>query len=366
MIISKVNNSLRIVLFLAFLLTANEFFYCQKAKIEKIIDSNLFELDDGTLIKIANIDVPNINHPNLSLRKVGLKAFEYARQIFLKRSYELTYPNPVKSDTIYRLVYLIKEYPLELRDYTQTYLQKGYGKYINNTNNFVEKEKYLIAENEARDNKKGIWQYNFSNSDTLDRSYLGEELLTEEIYDSLRASGSIFSGLESGERVLIEMVAAPVLGFASAFLSGALVGGIAGISGSDNMNNLGYFIVGAYVGYAIGNAAGVYSIAKSGDREITYGETFLASAFGGVLGILGAYMNESIFNNAETRFVFPLALPGLCAIIYANIIAPKKVDNKSYSNNINNSFSKNNFMLSHKDIFNSKKIFEMEVLKISF
>lgn len=35
----------------------------QTVKIVKILDSNLFELDDGRKVKLAGIDAPQLNHP---------------------------------------------------------------------------------------------------------------------------------------------------------------------------------------------------------------------------------------------------------------------------------------------------------------
>ena len=69
MITSNGLSFLKVFLLLSLIFISNDSYYCQKAKIEKIIDSNLFELYDGTLIKLANIDVPNINQAKLDLKK---------------------------------------------------------------------------------------------------------------------------------------------------------------------------------------------------------------------------------------------------------------------------------------------------------
>ncbi|MCP5060842.1 MAG: hypothetical protein GY936_00045 [Ignavibacteriae bacterium] len=62
-----------LLLFISFSITNT--CLAQKVKIIKILDSNLFELTDGRLIKLAGVDVPNINHKNDNLQKVGISAF---------------------------------------------------------------------------------------------------------------------------------------------------------------------------------------------------------------------------------------------------------------------------------------------------
>ena len=101
-------NFIRFGSALLLLVVLSNFVFAQKSKIVKILDSNLFELYDGTLVKLANLDVPNINHPNPSLREVGFDAYNYARTVLLNRGYEFIYPITSSPDTNYKLVYIIK------------------------------------------------------------------------------------------------------------------------------------------------------------------------------------------------------------------------------------------------------------------
>ncbi len=360
-------NLLRFGSALIIILVLNNFVFAQKSKIVKILDSNLFELYDGSLIKLANLDVPNINHPNPSLREVGFDAYNYARTVLLNRSYEFIYPISTTVDTTYKLVHIIKEYPLETRDYTKTYLENGFGKYLPNAVS-ADSLNYITAQQTASKDRDGIWEFVTSKRDTLDQTFLGNELLTEEVMDSLYGAsffGSLFVNSTNEERVLLEVIAAPILGVPFAFLGGFAAAGLSSFGGSEGWDNLGYAILGAYLGYTFGNAAGVYLVAKNGEKKVTFGETFLASAFGAGVG-MAIYLSIDDYNEDRIFAYSPLILPGLVSIIYANIIADDKLENGyNYGNSINK-YEQNNFGLTHKDLINSQKLFEVNIFRINF
>ena len=361
------NNLIRFGSAFLLLVILNNIVSAQKSKIVKILDSNLFELYDGSLIKLANLDVPNINHRNSRLREVGLNAYDYARTVLLNRSYEFIYPSSTKSDTIYKLVHIIKEYPLETRDYTKTYLENGFGKFLPNAL-AGDSLKYILAQQEASQSGEGIWEFIISKGDTLDQSFLGYELLTAAVMDSVYGTsffGSLFVNSTNEERVLLEVISAPILGVPFAFLGGFLAAGLSSFGGSEGWDNLGYSIIGAYLGYTLGNAAAVYLIAKNGEKQVTFGETFLASAFGAGVGA-ALFLSADDYGGSTIIAYSPLILPGLAAIIYANIIADDNVEN-GYNNcySISNHGQKS-FGLTHQDLLNSKKIIEFNVFRINF
>ena len=338
----------------------------QKSKIVKILDSNLFELYDGSLVKLANVDVPNINHPNELLREIGYDAFNYAKSVLLNRNYMLSYPVSEISDSNFKLIHIIKEYPFETRDYTETYLENGFGKFLANAES-SSRDKYILAEKAAFLDREGIWELNISKSDTLDQNFLGKDLITEIALDTMRESpfmGSIFSNLSNPERVILEVISAPILGVPFAFLGGLAAAGLSSFGGSEGWDNLGYAIIGAYLGYTLGNAAGVYLVAKNGEKEVTFGETFLASACGAAVGA-AIYLSIDNYNEFTYFAYSPIVLPGLFAIIYSNIIADDKLENNN-SEYAMYKLNKNNLSLSHKDVYNSKQLFEMEVFRIKF
>lgn len=88
------------------------------------------------------------------------------------------------------------------------------------------------------------------------------------------------------------------------------------------------------------------------------------------LGIASLFMQNDIFDDAEYEILLVVGLPALFSIIYTNAIADDKVgSNYYYSKNYNSlrsSYGNNKIMLPHKDLYNSKKIFEIDIFRIRF
>ncbi|MCP5060843.1 MAG: hypothetical protein GY936_00050 [Ignavibacteriae bacterium] len=293
--------------------------------------------------------------------------------MFNKKRYKLTYPRTSLHDSIFSLVYIIKKYPLQTRDFTKEYLEKGFAKIIPNTENF-EDNSYVEAEQEAKKNQYGIWKFkNNYDTDTLDQTFLDAHFLTDEDIDSiitLLQHLPFIQNASVAKQIILEGFAAPIIGTLTSF-GGGIVGFGLGtlLYGTDHGGGLpaaGVFALGGmYIGYTLGNAIGVHFIARNNDRNVTLGHTILWSTLGAASGIaIVAYTSNfwrgNIFGYA------PLFLPGLASIIYANFIAPKKVvkQNKSQSrmNNINLIDNK----LTHRDLYNSTKLWEVNLFRISF
>ena len=228
---------------------------------------------------------------------------------------------------------------------------------------------YITAQQEAVVKRNGLWEYNINQKDTLDQVFLGAELMTEAELDSAQGSsffGSFFVNSTNEERVLLEVIAAPIVGIPFAFLGGFAASGLGSFGGAEGWDNLGYAIIGAYLGYTLGNAAGVYVVAKNGEKEVTFGETFLASAFGAAVGSVIFLSSNNSNNNNQYLDYLPLVLPGFAAIIYVNIMADDKVDNGYNYGNSQIYINQNIFGLTHQDLLNSQKIIELNVLRINF
>ncbi len=138
-------------------------------KIIRIIDSNLFELADGRLIKLANVDVPNIIYEDSLLQQVGINAYKYAKQNLLDNNFDFTYLTNNSLDTNYTLVSIISNFVLSDRDFIEEFLEKGFGKYISNCSD-TDTNKYLLAEEEPKQNMDGIWEYKRNYNYLLDQT----------------------------------------------------------------------------------------------------------------------------------------------------------------------------------------------------
>ena len=334
-------------------------------KIKKIIDSNLFELADGRMIKLAGVDAPNINNKNISLQSIAVEAYKYAKERFAGKKFNLVFINSDKADSNYFLVSIIRKYPLLTLDFTEEYLTKGFGKFINNVNS-SDSIKYKIAEQSAKGNKNGIWRIT-NLPDTLDQTFLGKELLNDKAIDSIKVayvSHPFLNNLSTGDRIFIEVFASPVFGMLGGIAGIGAGSGVGYIAGVKDWGYLGYFLIGGYVGYLAGSSYGTYLVAKNGNRDITYGYSLLASLAGGVSGILlSSYFNG--FKNDNFSSYAPFYLPVIASIVYANLIAPKiEQTQNSVSVNRNQIPIKNYF--THNDFYNSTKLININLFRINF
>lgn len=339
----------------------------QKERIVKIIDSNLFELRSGKLIKLAGIDVPNLNHPDLKLRNVAYDAHRYAKNLLLNRKFDVTCPDYSPIDTNFSLVYLVREYPLLTRNFTEEYLKRGYGKFYANVEG-IDSSKYLISQREAKEDKEGIWEFMDSHDYKFDQHFTEFEIKSEEWIDSVETftnPNSFLGNLSQSERIFMEIIGAPLVGVPSIFIGGVVGVGISWIGGAEGIGMYVPVIIGAYIGYSLGNATGVYIAAKHGNKNVKYGTTLLA-------GFLGGLTATAILSFSHNQNGYPVlgniglaTLPAIAAIIYVNLIAPDKPKHE-FSNwtPINNPKIKES--LSHKEFYNSSKIFDLEVMRINF
>ncbi len=360
-------NKNRFLLLLFILFSVANILSAQKLKITKITDSNLFELEDGRLIKLAGVDAPNINNKNLKLQSVAVAAYNYAKSRFAGKKFDITFLANSASDTNYSLVYITKKYPLLFLDFTEEYLKKGYGKFINNVKS-TDSTKYKTTEQKAKEDKNGIWEI-AANFDTLDQTFLGEDLLTEDAIDSVKVASSakipFLKKFSPTALVLTEAAAGPVFGVVGGIVGiggGAIVGSLAGAKG---WGMLGYAILGGYVGYLMGSSYGVSLVARHGNRDVTFGYSLLS----GFVGSLAGIVLTASFNNRTgeelarySLLVFPVA----ASIIYSNLIAPEKAKDQNSVSYYNNNLQTQKYYFSHRDFYNSTKLFEVNLVRIYF
>lgn len=336
----------------------------QTVKIKKIIDSNLFETGDGRIIKLAGLDVPNLNHPDRYLRSVADKALVYARSVFLNRFFDV---NPLTSQDSTKgceLVIMQKHYPLGLLDYNKEYLSQGFGRFTGQVPRTFYNE-YRDAEQDALANERGIWKVVTGGStDVLDRPFSAEEINRYVQKDSLIFMRKPVQRRESSAGPIIsQVVLGPAAGFLTA-LPGAYL--FAGLSTLDTKNRglgaLGWVALGAGFGYITGNALGVYVVAHSDNPNVSFLGT-LTSSFVGTAGGVG--LAALVYKkNSAVPYVIAFSGPLVGALVYANFLVPRPAyrDYYSYAENIGRAVNSN----SHKDLYNSTLQFNMNLFTIAF
>ena len=103
----------------------------QNKKIIKIIDSNLYMLEDSTYIKLAGIDVPSKDNPNKYLNEIADEVYEYAYNNFLQRPLEILYAGEAGDYFNSKLVLINRIFLLSKMNYNKHFVERGFGKFIN-------------------------------------------------------------------------------------------------------------------------------------------------------------------------------------------------------------------------------------------
>lgn len=178
----------------------------------------------------------------------------------------------------------------------------------------------------------------------------------------------IQSSLASSERIYLEAIVSPI-GGALVAVPGFYIGGILTAPFNDHYRSdntlLAGIFIGALLGHSIGSAISVYQFERKGPNKVSFGGTLISSIIGsamsvGVLGITGG----DLWNN-ELGIIALISFPTIASIIYSNLIAQKKhQENISYRIPSNKLLIKTG--LSHKDYYNSKKVVDLELMRINF
>lgn len=322
----------------------------QNKKIIKIIDSNLYMLEDSTLIKLAGVDAPSRNQTDEYLKELATDIYFYAYDNFLNRPLEIIYAGENEQYPGTKLVLLNKMFLLSKMNYNEYFLERGFGRFINNSN-FINDSTYLSAETTAKENYMGIWKYTDLNSfGILDRSNSPDGYLTEFSNPYKKQ----FKYDRSFGRILIEVPAGLFGGFVCAYVGGAIGGSLSKGKSGFIHNEV---ALGLLVGYVAGNSLGVYLIAENGNKDLSFGYTLLSSVVStAVIGGLFAALEE----DNPILGLGTLLAPAAGAIIYANAIGyPQDATNEQVSSGYSNN------ILTHHQFIKSKTI-NFEFLKINF
>lgn len=120
--------------------------------IVKVIDNNIFRLENGQTVQLADVYVPSINDTNEAIKNLANEINNWATNLLLNRNVKIIFTTNdfIPKARIYKIQMLGYE-----EDITQTFILKGYAILINkNTDNYT---KILESQKIAQENKRGIW-----------------------------------------------------------------------------------------------------------------------------------------------------------------------------------------------------------------
>jgi endonuclease YncB( thermonuclease family) len=338
------------ILFFYFLIFAASL-YPQKVKVTKVIDSNLFELSDGRIVKLAGIDVPMLSHPSKFFQSAARDAVDYSKINLLDRFVTVeAVGNLSEKDS--SLVMMYKNYLFNKVNVSTRFLLYGYGKFFNNVDDKWKAE-FLDFQKSAIEEKRGIWlNDNLTMNDTLDAYFMKDSLnirnrlLPEYVYRS--------SPRPLYFQIPLELLAGTGMTIITGIASGVVIYMFEDKHGA--FSGFGAVMGGSILGYCFGFPLGVYLTAKPQNPNVSLPLTML-SGVGltvGMFGITSLIAGED--RNSWVRFL-PLFAPIIGSLVYAHILAPQNSEQSNKFINTN---------LTHAQLYKSKQIINLNLVRISF
>ncbi|MHB2149175.1 thermonuclease family protein [Calditrichota bacterium LG25] len=129
--------------------------FCQKIKIVEVLDTNLFLLQDGRKISLANLQTPSQHDSSKTLKNIARDLLTYERKYLLNRTLWMESSPAVRSDTIPLPVHLFQKFLLNRINFNAHLLELGYARYA--PVDSLYREQYLKAVLRAQKRQRGIW-----------------------------------------------------------------------------------------------------------------------------------------------------------------------------------------------------------------
>ncbi|MCX6170426.1 MAG: thermonuclease family protein [Ignavibacteriales bacterium] len=322
-----------------------------------ILDSNLFELEDGRKIKLAGIDAPQLNNPIPLFAETAKQAITYHTETILKRRVVVQSISKADSNE-YEFVYLWLEYPLENLDFNQKFLERGFGKFINNVDS-TKTASLMNAEKYAKENNEGIWEYYKQNvSDTLDGD-LRDSKTAQIINIDSTGIKIILKPRPLHVSIPLELFVGSATTLVTSLASGLLYAAV--IREHGEYAGLGAALFGIAIGYVFGFPSGVYLVASHDNPNLSYLATLGSSLVMTLItsGIAAAYTGEE--RTHFTRYIAAFS-PIIGTLLYVHVFPPAPPTKEE--------LMKQNFgykkIDSFKDFYDAGMSFRMELMRIYF
>jgi endonuclease YncB( thermonuclease family) len=126
--------------------------FAQKHWVTKIIDNNIFELDNGQFVQLAEVYVPSIKESNDSVIILANQINKWAYSLLINQYCKIDF---ITTDSLSKVrIYRSRLFGDE--DIVQKYILNGYAIFIGDKNSPKYLE-YMEDQNTARNNSNGIW-----------------------------------------------------------------------------------------------------------------------------------------------------------------------------------------------------------------
>ncbi len=124
-----------------------------QAKVIEVIDGDTVKIETGDLIRLLGIDAPETNHPDFPEQKFGRKAKEYLKNRILNKICLFEFNKKNKYDVYNRILAFVY---LDGKLINAEMIKNGYA-YVYLKSKNKKTNEFLILEDIARKQKKGIW-----------------------------------------------------------------------------------------------------------------------------------------------------------------------------------------------------------------
>lgn len=328
----------------------------QEVKISKVLDSNLFELEDGRKIKLAGVDSPNLNNPSPYLHTIAKNAITFADKSLRRIKLHL---EPVTTMDSVHFVILKRNYALGDISINNSYLTFGFGKFIDNVsdsfkNEMLEKQKKAIADDE------GIWKYYTPTAnDTLDRdlttnygiNYFAPDFT--KITEKFKARPIYFE-------IPLELVAGSGMTLLTTLGTGLIMSTIIRTSGGWGS---GYALAygSFWLGYIFGFPTGVHFVAKNDNPNLSWWATVgFSVGMTFVSGAVSGWIEPKDQNHFTRNFIYLSPIIG--SLLYTHVFPPLPPSREELIQQYFGTDKISNF----KDYYNSTITFKLNILRIHF
>lgn len=329
----------------------------QYVKVTKILDANLFELEDGSKIKLAGVDAPQLDYQIPLLSNIAEQAVSYCTSNILDRK---VFIEPVaKSEKLaYQLVHLKINYLFNKSYFNESYLMKGFGKFIDNVDS-SSRNKLIDAQLHAAKNKEGIWSFfTPTATDTLDAG-----LTLTGIHQLIQIDSSNASVKHSSRPIYfavpLELMAGTALTLVGSYGSALLILAITKPRGE--FAGFGAAVGGFALGYSLGFPLGVYLVAKSDNPHLSFLAT-VGSSF--AMALVTSGISYGLFpkdGNHPTRFILLLS-PIIGPLLYVHLFPPAYPTQDDLTTRTESVSKAGDF----QNYYNSTMKFRMELFRINF
>lgn len=159
----------KVFLFIELFIILTSISLAQEIYIKKIIDTNLFELNNGQKVTIYGLYIPSLTNMNELNKNLAKEIFEWEIETIANKIFNIKF---VDKEGDIKKIKLYKQLADSEIDIAAWFLSKGYASLLSNNEDY----NYLLSyELEAHKNKIGIWK-TASSEKNIDNNVIKEKL----------------------------------------------------------------------------------------------------------------------------------------------------------------------------------------------